>query len=679
MKCVTAIQMYDVNFSRLFQFYTNASNFEDELIITQHQNIFENIFKKRTIEMFILYDAFSLFRTQKIYFIYKKKLCVFVKFVMKYDYMCKHSYNVITIHTDHRSLIRFLKFDFHEDMYEHSIDQFRRLNIDIRYISEFKNKMIDELFKIIFLEDECFFNFDIKNALKKIQKNRSWIWKNDKKEYEEFLNFLSWNKKNEIIQKRTLNEISVFVTIFEMIENNRKNWQNCYRRFNWFEKYYIYLKSESLFEHDSKIFKKTFDHKIDHTDFLWKSHRNVFLSCISEDKIVFVFRKVHDKSEHWNKVIIFIKLRNMTYWSDQFDDVERYIAECIQCARHESAIRSQSLHFIQMMHSFDFAIMNFIKSFKETAKNKKYIFHFMNYFTKFFVSTVCKTANVSDVIKCLRKIFRKYRKSVEIYCDHEQHFDNEKLRAFLKSKVKIIYSSLNASKSTKIIEMNNKLLQNVLRKIVMKNEWDIFLSAFTKFLNFHQIRHLRLSFQDVLLNFETSVLAIDSKLITASNVETAVNIMIKMNDFRNQKETIRKYFKYRAETHDFIRIKSNARKEEEMIRYDRKIDKTIHEIKFLIMIYQKDVAKLQFKWRGSFKIRKYERIHQVSFILNQLNDRKIKKNFHDDHFKIYFLKIEHLLNSLHSDENLMTYQIIRHFKKKKRDSKTTFWYSISKK
>ena len=77
------------------------------------------MFKKRTIEMFIMYDAFSLFKTRRIYLIYKKKLCVFVKFVMKYDYMCKHSYNVTTIHTNHRSLISFLKFDFHEDIYEH--------------------------------------------------------------------------------------------------------------------------------------------------------------------------------------------------------------------------------------------------------------------------------------------------------------------------------------------------------------------------------------------------------------------------------------------------------------------------------------------------------------------------------------------------------------------------------
>ena len=143
MKCATAMHMHEIDFSKSFHFYTDASDFESELIVTQHQNILDD--KKKTIETSILYDAFSLLKTQRIYFIYKKKLCVLIKFATKYDYMCKHSYNIITIHIDHRSLTRFLKFDFHERIYEHWIDQLRRLNIDIKYIFESKNKIVDKL------------------------------------------------------------------------------------------------------------------------------------------------------------------------------------------------------------------------------------------------------------------------------------------------------------------------------------------------------------------------------------------------------------------------------------------------------------------------------------------------------------------------------------------------------
>ena len=170
MKCSTAIQMHDIDFSRSFQFYTDASGFDEELIVTQHQNNSTDKLQKRTIEMLILYDAFSLSRIQRIYSTYKKKLCVLIKFVMKYDYMCKHLYNMIIIHIDHRSLTRFLKSDFHEEIYEHWANQLKRLNIDIKYISKFRNKMTDELFRTIFSKDECLFSEDIKNAWWKCRK-----------------------------------------------------------------------------------------------------------------------------------------------------------------------------------------------------------------------------------------------------------------------------------------------------------------------------------------------------------------------------------------------------------------------------------------------------------------------------------------------------------------------------
>ena len=328
-----------------------------------------------------------------------------------------------------------------------------------------------------------------------------------------------------------------------------------------------------------------------------------------------------------------------------------------------------------MMHSFDFVVMNFIDSFRRTTKEKRYIFHFMNYFFRFSISIVIKIADVSDVIRCLRKMFQKYRRSIEIYCDHEQHFDNEKLKEFLKQKnVKIIYSSSEASKSIDMIEINNKLLQNVLKKIVVENEWNLSLFASTKSLNCHQIRHLELSFQNILLDSETSMLAMKSKFLISSNNESVENIIAAVNDFKIQNEIIRNYFLHRIETHDSIKVKSDARKKKKMTKYDREITQNIHEINFLTMIYQKDIKKLQFKWKKLFKIIEYDESHQISFILTQLNDRKIRDNFHDDHLKIYRFRTEYLNDSLHSNEELIIYQTIRQFKnKKERFNKQAFW------
>ena len=91
------------------------------------------------------------------------------------------------------------------------------------------------------------------------------------------------------------------------------------------------------------------------------------------------------------------------------------------------------------------------------------------------------------------------------------------------------------------------------------------------------------------------MLAIESKLLISSNNESVENIIAALNDFKTQNEIIRKYLLHRIETHDSIKVKSNARKEKKMTKYDRKIAKIVHEISFLTMIYQKDTKKLQSK------------------------------------------------------------------------------------
>jgi UDP-N-acetylglucosamine 2-epimerase len=58
-----------------------------------------------------------------------------------------------------------------------------------------------------------------------------------------------------------------------------------------------------------------------------------------------------------------------------------------------------------------------------------------------------------------------YRTSHVIYCDRDQHFDNEMLREFLKSyDIVIDYSSSDAFKSTDMMKMFNRLLEEILKK-----------------------------------------------------------------------------------------------------------------------------------------------------------------------------------------------------------------------
>jgi uncharacterized protein YhhL (DUF1145 family) len=112
--------MHEINLILSVHFYIDVSMHAIELVITQFQNAkIVNISEKDQIEVFIVYDSIALVASRRKYLTYKKKLYAIVIFVFKYDYLCKHSFISSIIHTNHKSLTRFLKSDLHEKIYEH--------------------------------------------------------------------------------------------------------------------------------------------------------------------------------------------------------------------------------------------------------------------------------------------------------------------------------------------------------------------------------------------------------------------------------------------------------------------------------------------------------------------------------------------------------------------------------
>ena len=155
----------------------------------------------------------------------------------------------------------------------------------------------------------------------------------------------------------------------------------------------------------------------------------------------------------------------MCYWFNQFENVEKYIADCLKYAHHESATRLQLLNSMKVLFSFQLLNMNFIDLLTETKANNKYIFNVICYFSKKIVSFATFLINAFNVVESLRKIFIWFQRFYVIYCDWEQHFDNLIVRVFLSFKsISISYSSSDFSRSIDMIEIFNKLLENVLRK-----------------------------------------------------------------------------------------------------------------------------------------------------------------------------------------------------------------------
>ena len=124
----------------------------------------------------ILYDFFSWFVLQRKYSVYKKELCAIITFVKKYDYLCKHSYISVIVHTDHKLLTYFLKFNLHEKIYEHWVDKLHQLNVFIMYILNYQNKVADELSRTLFNSDDCLNDKKVqKMTIKLMKQNSHWV------------------------------------------------------------------------------------------------------------------------------------------------------------------------------------------------------------------------------------------------------------------------------------------------------------------------------------------------------------------------------------------------------------------------------------------------------------------------------------------------------------------------
>ena len=112
--------------------------------------------------------------------------------------------------------------------------------------------------------------------------------------------------------------------------------------------------------------------------------------------------------------------------------------------------------------------MNFINSLSIIIIGKKYILNLNYYISRFNILFAYENNNVENVIRCLKFFFIIYQKSYTFYIDLNYYFD-KKFYDFLNSEEIIInYNSSTFHKSINIIEIINRILKRVVRKLRKK-------------------------------------------------------------------------------------------------------------------------------------------------------------------------------------------------------------------
>ncbi len=525
----------------------------------------------------ILYDFFSWFVLQRKYSVYKKELCTIITFVKKYDYLCKHSYISVIVHTDHKLLTYFLKFNLHEKIYEHWVDKLHRLNLSIVYISDHRNKVADELSRTLFNSDDCLNDRKVQKMTIKLMKQSShWVWRDEKEEFEELLTKLTLDERLEIIEQSTISDMFIFDLNIMTITSENVFWKQTYKHFVWFKNIYRFL-IDSTSVSLAKVMRSFMNYwMID--EVLWIHYKDQYLSCVLEVKVRSLLLKAHDQADHWVKTDTLARLWELCYWLNQSEDVEKYIADCLKCACHESATRLQLLNSVKISFSFQLLDMNFIDSLTATKTENKYIFNVICYFSKKVVSFATFSVNASDVIESLKKIFTWFWRSYIIYCDRRQHFDNSMIRNFLNFKdVFISYSSSDFLKSTDMMKIFNKLLKNVFRKSFKNVDWNQTLNRVTKFINFRVISYLEISSIDIIINSIQKITSTSSTLLMLSErniFDWVAELCLSVSHIKK----IRRYIWFRSDSHDYVRTLSQKWWKDMIYKYDWDISSVYYQL-----------------------------------------------------------------------------------------------------
>lgn len=193
----------------------------------------------------------------------------------------------------------------------------------------------------------------------------------------------------------------------------------------------------------------------------------------------------------------------------------------------------------------------------------------------------------------MKLAFAMYRRPYAFYLDRGQHFYNDVLVGFLRSEeIAADFSSSGASKSTDIIEVYNKLLEEVLRKdLHIDMKWDRRISKGASSVNSRIIGHLNYLSKVILFGYVQKTSAITATLLALSGRDIYAWIA-ELKDQGRYAKVVREYLLHLADVYDSVVVASNLRKDTEVERYNRGIKLAVHHVGDLVMLYQKKSGKL---------------------------------------------------------------------------------------
>lgn len=120
----------------------------------------------------------------------------------------------------------------------------------------------------------------------------SWVWKDGKDGFDEFLRSLNQADRKEVIENGIISGLSIFS--LDVIITEANTWAQAYQTSYWYEAVCQFL-VDAIEVSTFAIMRETFGYRVvDHI--LWIHKRGIYLPCILESKVLSVLKEAHDQS-----------------------------------------------------------------------------------------------------------------------------------------------------------------------------------------------------------------------------------------------------------------------------------------------------------------------------------------------------------------------------------------------
>ena len=193
-----------------------------------------------------------------------------------------------------------------------------------------------------------------------------------------------------------------------------------------------------------------------------------------------ILERMHDQAGHVRARGLFEALKDLVYWPGMYQDATKYVEQCVNCQKHEKAVKKQTGFVIPVSHLFERFGIDFVGPLPRSSKKNEYLLVAVEYLTRWPIAKATRKADAEAVVKFLIELVEMYGIPKEILTDNGTHFKNKKVKDLCEALgIAHKFTTAYHPQSNGLTERMNQSLIGKIKRMIQgqPKEWDRHLAT----------------------------------------------------------------------------------------------------------------------------------------------------------------------------------------------------------